>query len=182
MDRYAMVVGARRNEAGTMPWLRAPAKWFIRSLASYMTGTKIPDLNSGLRCFRSDLARQYFGILPQGFSWVSTITLAFLSDGHPVAFLPIDYYKRVGRSHFSPLRDSYNYLMLVVRTVMYFDPLKVFLPVALLLLGGGGLKAIVDIIRYDGRITTGTVLIFITGVQILGLGLLADLLVRLRKR
>ncbi len=119
MARNDMVVGARVREAGTWPWLRAPAKAFIRGLASYLTGVRIPDLNSGLRCFRKSIAEQYVPLLPDGHSSESTITIAFLTGGHRVAFVPIDYYpRRSGRSSFHPLRDTAAYLGLVMRTIM----------------------------------------------------------------
>ena len=86
-----MVIGARTSEQGSLRFLRTPAKTFIRWLASYLTDTKIPDLNSGLRAFRRDLAIRFFNILPQGHSFVSTITLAFLSSGLYVRFVPIEY-------------------------------------------------------------------------------------------
>ena len=104
MNQYDMVIGARVKEMGTVKWLRTPAKWFIRRLASYLTETEIPDLNSGLRAFRKDLAFKYLHILPNTHSWVSTITIAFLSDGYSVKFVPIDYYKRKGESKFHPLQ------------------------------------------------------------------------------
>jgi len=178
MKQYDMVIGARVKEMGTMKWLRTPAKWFIRRLASYLTDTEIPDLNSGMRAFRKDLAEKYLNILPNTHSWVSTITIAFLSDGYSVKFMPIDYYKRKGQSKFHPLRDTYNYLSLVVRAVMYFNPLKVFLPLSLFLLAFGGIKLIRDVIIYNFRIPTTTVLILLTALQLAAMGFLADLIVR----
>lgn len=119
MAHNDMVVGARVREAGTWPWLRAPAKAFIRTLASYLTGVRIPDLNSGLRCFRKGIAEQYVPLLPDGHSSESTITIAFLTGGYRVAFVPIDYYpRRSGRSSFHPIRDTAAYLGLVMRTIM----------------------------------------------------------------
>ena len=114
-----MVVGARTREAGSWPWLRRPAKAFIRSLAGYLTGTPIPDLNSGLRCFRKSVAEQFLPLFPAGHSWESTITLAFLTTGYRVAFLPVDYYpRRGGRSSFRPVRDTAAYLRLVMKTIV----------------------------------------------------------------
>jgi len=173
-----MVIGARRQERGTMKWLRAPTKWFIRRLASYLTETEIPDLNSGLRAFKKDIAVKYLNILPSTHSWVSTITIAFLSHGHPVRFVPIDYYQRKGRSTFHPLKDTYNYLTLVVRSVMYFNPLKVFLPLSLLLFSGGAIKLVRDLIVFNLHVPTSTVLILLTAVQVGAMGLLADLIVK----
>ncbi|MFN2250633.1 MAG: glycosyltransferase family 2 protein, partial [Anaerolineae bacterium] len=107
-----MVIGARAAEAGTVRVLRTPAKWFLRRLAEFMTGSRIPDLNSGLRAQRRDATLRFLPILPTSHSWVSTITIAFLSSGYLVRWTPIDYYSRVGSSTFHPVRDSYNYLTL----------------------------------------------------------------------
>jgi len=179
MDEYDMVVGARRRESGTLRWLRSPVKHLIRLLASYLVGIRIPDLNSGFRAFKKDLARKYLSILPRTHSWVSTITIAFLSDGHTVKHVPIDYYPRKGRSTFRPIADTYNYLSLVARTIMYFDPLKVFLPIAL----GLGLIALAkltrDIVTYPRFYIPGdTLLIVFLAAQVFVIGLLADLIVR----
>jgi glycosyltransferase involved in cell wall biosynthesis len=95
---YDQVVGARTTEAGTYKLARVPAKWAIRKLASFLTNTDIPDLNSGLRVFKRSVAEPYLRLLPPGFSCVTTITLSFLSNGHPVKDVPIDYFKRAGRS------------------------------------------------------------------------------------
>ena len=175
----AMVIGARTREAGTMRWLRTPAKWFIRQLASYLTATRIPDLNSGLRAFRREIALGYINLLPNTHSWVSTITIAMLSDGHPVAWHPIDYYPRKGRSSFHPFTDTYNYLSLVVRSVTYFNPLKVFLPISLFFLIVGVIKMIRDFIFYQGfYVPAITLTLLVTGIQVGAIGLLADLIVK----
>jgi len=178
MQNYDMVIGARTSEKGTLKLLRTPAKWFIRRLAGYLTETEIPDLNSGLRAFRKDIAFKYLNILPNTHSWVSTITIAFLSDGYSVKYVPIDYYTRKGKSKFHPLRDTYNYVTLVVRTVTYFNPIKVFLPLSLALFAVGGLKAVYDIIAYRFHFAPSTLLVLLTAIQVIALGLLADLLVR----
>jgi len=178
LQQCDMVIGARSQERGTLKWLRTPTKWFIRRLAAYLTETEIPDLNSGLRAFRREVALKYLNILPNTHSWVSTITIAFLSHGHAVRFVPIDYYKRKGRSTFHPLKDTYNYLTLVVRAVTYFNPLKVFLPLSLLLLTGGVIKLVRDLIVFNLHVPTSTVLILLTAVQVGVMGLLADLIVK----
>jgi glycosyltransferase involved in cell wall biosynthesis len=176
---WDMVVGARQRETGTLRWLRSPTKWFIRMLASYLTATKIPDLNSGFKAFRRDLALRYLNILPTTHSWVSTITIAFLSDGYIVGYLPIDYYPRKGRSTFHPISDTYNYLSLVVRAVMYFEPLKVFLPVSSVLICIAFLKLVRDIIFYRSFYVPGiTVVLIFLSVQVAAIGLLADLVAK----
>lgn len=176
---YEQVIGAREREAGTVRFLRTPAKWFIRMLACYMTDTHIPDLNSGLRVFRRETALRFLNILPNTHSWVSTITIAYLYNDLSVDWIPIEYYSRKGRSTFHPVRDTYNYLSLVVRTVMYFNPLRVFLPIAALLLAVGVIKLIRDFIYYQSfYVPAITFTILMTALQVLVLGLLADLIVR----
>jgi len=179
IGEYDMVIGARRMETGSLKWLRSPAKHFIRLLASYLTGVKIPDLNSGLRVFKKSVAERFLDILPTTHSWVGTQTVAFLSEGYAVKFVPIDYYQRTGKSSFHPISDTYNYLSLVVRTIMYFNPLKVFLPVALTLIVVGVVKLIRDIIYYRGFYVPGvTLMLILTAIQVGAIGLLADLIVK----
>jgi glycosyltransferase involved in cell wall biosynthesis len=180
LNGYDMVIGARTSEQGTMKLLRRPAKAFIRWLASFMTGMRIPDLNSGMRAFRKPEAQQFFQILPSGHSWVSTITMAYLSSDYTVKYVPIDYFPRKGKSSFHLVADTYGYLTLVVRVVMYFNPLKVFLPVALTLLLIGIIKFVRDIIFYQNAfyIPGSTIVILLMGVQIAAIGLLADLIVK----
>jgi len=174
------VVGARTTEEGTHKFLRVPAKWSIRKLAEILTNTKIPDLNSGLRAFRREVSLPYLRLLPPGFSCVTTITIAFLSNQHDVRYIPIDYAKRAGKSKFKFIRDAYRYILQVLRMVMYFNPLKVLMPIALALLGLGVAKGIFDQVRHPLYFATNTVLIFVSGLIIATLALLADLIVRSR--
>jgi glycosyltransferase involved in cell wall biosynthesis len=132
IDNYDMIVGARTM--GEVPAARRPAKWLLARLAEYLAETQIPDLNSGMRVFRKDLALSYFNILPSAFSFTITITIAFLSDHCLVKFVPIPYRRREGRSKIRPLRDTINFVQLILRTIMYFNPLKVLLPVSFALL------------------------------------------------
>lgn len=177
-DTYDQVVGARRSEAGTYKLFRVPAKWAIRKLAAYLTNTPIPDLNSGLRVFKRRVAQPYLRLLPAGFSCVTTITLAFLSNGHQIKYVPIDYFKRAGRSKFHPFKDAYNYILQVLRMVMYFNPLRVLMPVGLTLLGATFVKGVADLIRHDLRVTGSTVLVGLAAFNIMAIALLADLVVR----
>jgi glycosyltransferase involved in cell wall biosynthesis len=174
------VVGARTSEQGTHKVLRVPAKWFIRKLAEQLTSSQIPDLNSGLRAFRRQVALPYLRLLPPGFSCVTTITLAFLSNQHDVRYVPIEYAKRAGTSKFRFVTDAYRYILQVLRMVMYFNPLKVLMPVALTLLVLGVGKGIYDVAAHPFHIASDTVLIFVAGLIIATLALLADLIVRSR--
>lgn len=175
---YDHVVGARTSEEGTHRWARVPAKWFIRKLASYLVRTPIPDLNSGFRAFRREVALPYLYLLPQGFSCVTTITLAFLANGHTVRYVPIEYAQRAGRSKFHWWSDTGRYILQVIRMVMTFNPLRVFLP-------GGGLlllfavgKVFYDVFDKSGRITTNAIILTIVSFQVIAIGLLADLVAR----
>ncbi|MFL6240024.1 MAG: glycosyltransferase family 2 protein [Actinomycetes bacterium] len=174
------VVGARTSEAGSYRVLRVPTKWVIRRIASYLTAATIPDLNSGMRVFRRDVAQPYLRLLPAGFSCVSTLTLSFLANGHEIRYVPIDYSSRAGRSKFHFIRDAYLYILQVLRMVMYFNPLKVLMPVALWIIAAGGVKMVTDVIRFGWRVPGSTVLILLTGLQIAALALLGDLIVRSR--
>jgi polyisoprenyl-phosphate glycosyltransferase len=174
------VVGARTTEQGTHKFLRVPAKWVIRKVAERLAQTKIPDLNSGLRAFRRDVSLPYLRLLPPGFSCVTTITMAFLSNQHPVDYLPIDYAKRAGTSKFHFVKDAYRYILQVLRMVMYFNPIKVLMPLALWLFGIGVVKAVWDLVRHDLRITVSTLLLVMSGLIIASMALLADLIVRSR--
>jgi glycosyltransferase involved in cell wall biosynthesis len=178
LDGCDQVVGARRTEQGTIKLFRVPAKWFIRKLASYLTETDIPDLNSGLRAFRRDVAMQYIHHLPTGFSCVTTLTMSFLGNGYSVKFVPIDYFPRAGRSKFHWWRDTKRYVLQVIRMVLSYSPLRVFLPVGLVLLGLGTGKLIYDWIERDFALAGNTMLILFAGVQTIAVGLLADLVVR----
>ncbi len=181
LDGYDQVVGARTTEQGTAKFFRVPAKWFIRKLAGYLAETKIPDLNSGLRVFRRDVAAQYLHLLPPGFSCVTTITMAFLANGYSVKYVPIEYAERAGSSKFHWWSDTRRYLTQVVRLVLSYNPLRIFMPlgVVLLLLGLG--KLTYDWIDKDFRLSANTLLILFASFQVFAIGLLADLFVRLSK-
>jgi len=175
---YDMAVGARTGKDVNIPLLRRPAKFFLKKLADYLSETKIPDLNSGLRAFRKELAIKYFHLLPQGFSFTTTITLALLSDGYNVVFVPIDYHVRKGgKSKISPLRDFANFTLLIVRVSCYFNPLKVFLPASLVFIGIGGWHIIETMIKYH-RVTEAGMLAMLIGFQIGFIGLVTDVMVR----
>jgi len=177
---YDQVVGARTSEEGSHKILRVPAKWMIRKIAERLSNSSIPDLNSGLRAFRRSVSLPYLRLLPPGFSCVTTITLAFLSNQHDIKYVPIDYAKRSGTSKFHFVKDAYRYILQVLRMVMYFNPLKVLMPLALWLIGIGLAKGVYDLFAHFGRFAVNTVLIFITGMLVGALALLADLIVRSR--
>lgn len=181
LDGWDQVVGARTSEQGTARLFRVPAKWFIRRLASYLVNTPIPDLNSGLRAFRAEVGRQYLHLLPPGFSCVTTITMAFLANGYSVKYVPIEYSSRAGRSKFHWRRDTARYLTQVIRMVLSYNPLRVFMPTGIVLTLLGLAKLAHDWIVHDFRLATNTLLILFAAFVIFAIGLLADLFVRLSK-
>ena len=111
-----MVVGARTGNNVAIPLVRRPAKWVLNKLANYVTGHRIPDLNSGLRAFRKN-ARQYFAILPDQFSFTTTITLAMFCDNYAVHYVPVDYLPRKGKSKIVPRA---SFAVLILRTATMF--------------------------------------------------------------
>ena len=173
-EQLDQVVGARMSEEGTLPALRRPAKWFVRRLASYLVRQPIPDLNSGMRVFRRDVAGRYLDLLPPGFSCVSTLSLAFLANDHRVRYLDIEYAPRAGRSKFHPLRDTYLYVLQVLRMITYFEPLRIFGPIAIALLTLATGKLIYDLIAHPVYVASNTLLLFMAAFNALALGLLAD--------
>jgi glycosyltransferase involved in cell wall biosynthesis len=174
LESADMVVGARIGSNVKIPFVRKPAKWVLNRLANYMTNAKIPDLNSGLRAFRRDVAMQYFAILPDQFSWTTTITLAMHCDKYAVVYLPIDYRKRSGRSKIVPW-DAGSFAILILRTAMLFRPLRVFIPVVLVCLLYGFVKMGIDMAR-DPNISASALLAFVSALIVLLIGMLGDAL------
>jgi len=175
MEENDMVVAARVEGDVQIPAIRKPAKWVLSKLGNYLSNSDIPDLNSGLRAMRKDIVESAFGILPDGFSFTTTITLAMLTNGARVKYVPVSYAKRKGKSKIRPIRDTVNFLQLIIRTVLYFDPLKVFLPVSLFFMA---ISFIMVLYRYffeQAFGVTATVL-FICGIQIMAIGMIADLI------
>ncbi len=170
-----MVVGSRTGAKVAIPFHRRLPKWLLKKMADYLSGMKIPDLNSGLRIFTRSTALKFIDILPDGFSFTTTITLAFLSNSYSVHYLPINYHHRQGRSKFRPLQDTFNLLTLIVRTSLYFNPLKIFIPFGLLLFALALLILIYSKFFTPQVMDITVIVIFMAGVQMMGLGLIADL-------
>lgn len=176
MEDHDMVVAARTGKDAKIPISRRPAKWILNRLADFLTETHIPDLNSGFRIFDKAVARKFFSILPSTFSFTSTLTMALLTNGYSIKYIPSGYKRRKGKSKIRPLHDTANFFSLIVRTALYFAPLKVFIPLSASLIGLSLLKMIVVDILLIQNITDSTLLLLLAGVQIGMLGLLADLI------
>ena len=173
-DENEMVVGARIGAISNIPLIRRPPKWVLRKFASYLARRDIPDLNSGLRLMRKDVIERFIHLLPNGFSFTTTITLATLSEGMRVKYVEIDYLKRTGSSKIRPIYDTLNFVQLIVRTIMYFDPLRIFLPAAATFMLGSVAVGVGSHLLLDKMLDTTTMLLFVTGVQVLAIGMLAD--------
>lgn len=179
---YDQVNGARTSEQGTLKFLRVPAKWFIRKLACYLTGIEIPDLNTGLKAFKKDIMKRYLWVVPDGFSCVTTMTLAFLCNGYSIKYISVDYKKRVGKSKFHPIKDTNQYIQTVIRMVMYFNPLKIFLPLSASIFIFGVLKTLYDWFFVVKRMQASDIVIIMTAIIVGVLGLISDLIVVQGKR
>lgn len=170
-----MVVGARIGKNVSYSNIRKIPKWFLVRFAQWMTGCKIPDLNSGLRVFRKSVVEKFLKILPDTFSFTTTITVAMLSNNYIVHYEPIDFHHRVGKSKIKPIRDTLRFVQLILRTGMYFAPLRVFLPIAGLFFGGFLATLFQDIfIRND--LTERTLILLVAATQLSMFALLADML------
>lgn len=172
---YAMVVGARTGAVVQIPTLRKPGKWIITKLAEYLSQQKIPDLNSGFRVFRKDVALRFLALYPDGFSFTTTITLSMLTNHYRVKFIPINYHRRVGKSSIKPIRDFTNFTILIIRICAFYKPLNVFLPPAIVLILLGTIKGIMDY-SHQGFLGLLSIAVVLTGIQMVFIALLADLI------
>lgn len=172
ISRYDMVVGDRGKQIAA---LRRIPKWFLTRLANYLAERKIPDLNSGMRIFKKDIATKYLHILPDRFSFTSTITLSMICDGYDVLFIPITYRQRHGYSKIKPVRDTLAFLVLILRMMMYFNPLKAFVPLALMFFILFCCTFINDITHVG--FTDKTILLALASLVFLCVGLIGDLIV-----
>jgi hypothetical protein len=176
---HDMVVGARIGAVLQEPKTRTWVKRFIIRMLKVLADLDVPDLNSGLRLMKRDQVMRWFHLLPDGISFTSTITLILLSEARPVKFIPIDYFARHGASKFKPVRDTLGIVILILRTFLYFNPLKVFLPLAIALFVLALAVGIFTTLAGKFMDVT-TVLIAGSAVQVFVLGLIADLIAKRR--
>ncbi|MHB8347821.1 MAG: glycosyltransferase family 2 protein [Acidiferrobacterales bacterium] len=171
-EGYGMVVGARtgNSHAGLH---RATANGIYNRLASWMTGQRIPDLTSGFRAVRADKFRRFLYLLPNGFSYPTTITMSFFRAGYLVAYVPITAARRRGRSHIRLLRDGLRFLLIIFKIGALYSPLKLFLPVSVtfFLLG---LARYLYTYTTSGRLTNMSALLWVTSVVVFLIGLVSE--------
>jgi glycosyltransferase involved in cell wall biosynthesis len=172
-----MVVGSRGGAGISRSPLRQLARWVLRKMVHGLTGMMVPDLNSGMRVFRNSLYMEFRHLLPLGFSFTTTLTVASLYSGRRVKYMPVHYDRRIGRSNIKPVKDFFGFVMLILRLASYFEPLRFFLPASFVLLAIGVLRAIRDIIVVD-QIGALSVILLLTAFQIFAFGVIADVIVR----
>lgn len=182
LERCDMAVGARTGSRVSIPLARRPGKWILKALTQYVTGVAVPDFNSGLRAFGRRVFLQYQHLLPDKFSFTTTITVACLCDGLAVEFMPIDYMQRVGRSKMKA-RNFFTFIGLVLRLSILFRPLKIFMPLAAACSAVGLAKLGLDLavalsesrsFLHTEVVSTTAVVLLLAGLQIALVGLLAE--------
>lgn len=175
IGRYDMVVGARGNGRGA----RGLANGVYNLLATYVTGIKVRDLTSGFRAIRADIAKRYIYLLPNGFSYPTTITLSLMKSGHSVKYIPVGVRKRVGKSKIRPVRDGLRFLLIIGKIATIFSPFRIFLPAGCIFFIGG-------LVYYWYAYVTGTrfpnvpIFMIISGVIICMMGLIAEQIAQIR--
>ncbi len=179
LEGYDMVVGARVGDNVAIPLIRRPAKWVLGKIASYLAGRSIPDLNSGLRVMRKPLVKRFAHLLPSGFSFTTTITLASLCSGSLVKYIPIDYHARVGQSKIRA-SHAFDFLLLIIRTIVYFNPLKIFLPAGAVFFLGGMAKFAYDVSK--DNLSESALLGLFGAAGLWSVGLLSDQISKMAMR
>lgn len=179
-EGYDMVVGAR-DWAGQAGVHRGAANAFYNWLASRMTGFKVADLTSGFRAVRADKFREFLHLLPNGFSYPTTSTMAFFRSAYPVAYVPIPVAKRIGKSHIRPIKDGIRFLLIIFKIATLYSPLKLFAPVAttFLLLGLGWYGWT---LATEDRFTNMSALLLSAAVIIFLIGLISEQITSLTYR
>lgn len=169
---FDMAIGAR-SPSGQANVGRLFANGLYNRIASRMSGQRILDLTSGFRVARAGLFRQFLYMLPNGFSYPTTITMAFLRSGYPIDFVPIDVAKRTGKSHIRPFRDGVRFFVIIFKIATLYSPLKVFIPISALFFGTGlGYYAYTYFTQ--GRFTNMSLLVLSASVIIFLIGLISE--------
>ena len=179
-EGYDMVVGARQS--GSQASLgRGLANGFYNWFASLMVGQRIEDLTSGFRAVRADKFREFLYLFPNGFSYPTTVTMAFFRAGYSVGYVPIHAAKRVGKSHIRPIRDGIRFLLIIFKVGTLYSPLKIFLPIAVIQVLIG-LALYLNTYLSTGRLTLGTIFMISSGLTIFLIGLVSEQITQLMYR
>lgn len=181
MDRFDLVVGARNFSLEEGSALRNAGNLFLRGLASFLVERKIPDLTSGFRCFRHEIAARFMHVYPNGYSFPSTITLCFIAAGYNVDFVPVTARRRPADTHskLRPFRDGFRFLTFILRIITLSNPNKIFFPVGLIMVLAGVVLTVRNLILFS-QFSSGVVLFFAGGTNIIFFGLILDQFATLR--
>lgn len=174
---FDMIIGARQWSDISM--IRRLPKSILTWFASFLAGFNIPDLNSGMRIFKRDLAMKFWFLYPEGFSFTSTITMAMLTHGYKIHFSEIEYYTRQGKSSIHPIKDTIRFFLLVTRLALYFNPKKFFVPLSLILFLGFLGRGIRDYLAV-GSLGGLSIILFFLAIQIFFFGILAEIINKTR--
>ncbi|MBI5209848.1 MAG: glycosyltransferase family 2 protein [Elusimicrobia bacterium] len=180
-EGYDLIIGNRCHGAHPA-WVRRPGKMIMRLVSNYLAGTAIPDVNSGLRLFKKSVFLEFLPLYPNGFSISTTTTLAFMGDGYSVTFVPVTVYERAGRaSNVNVVSDGINTVIMIMRTISLFNPLRVFIPAAVVC-GVIGVGMTILNIGLHGRVPNTGVVMSLGALLILLFGILADQFSLLRRQ
>lgn len=176
---YDLVVGARTRESDTSS-LRDLGNWVFKTLASYLVEMKVPDPTSGFRCFKRDKVLEFMHLLPNQYSYPTTTTMSFIKAGYNVKHVPIKFERRMGgKSHLRPWRDGIKFITIILKMITLFNPIKVFMPLALIWFLTGAIYGLVNFFL-NGKIPNGSVLLISVSVLIFLTGLISEQIASLR--
>ena len=178
LGEFDLVVGARSAETQATLTRRA-GNAVLNWLASYLTGRPIPDLTSGFRGIRTSVLREFLHLLPNGFSTPTTTTLACIRAGYNVAFEPVDAGTRTGQSKMRVARDGTKFLLILLRVITIFSPLRIFAPISAIAFAGGAIYGVANYIA-AGRIPNGAVILLLFAVMVFLVGLVSEQVSALR--
>ncbi|MBN1579256.1 MAG: glycosyltransferase family 2 protein [Anaerolineae bacterium] len=176
---YDMVVGARSQESDT-EFHRDVANRLYNGFATYVCGRKIDDLTSGFRAIKADIARGFVYLLPNTFSYPTTITLAIVRSGYSLAYVPIKTARRVGKSKIKLLRDGSRFLLIILKIATFFSPMKVFLPASVLMFLTGLGYGLFKVFVLGGRYGPTSAMLMTTAVLVFLVGLVSEQVAQLR--
>jgi len=171
-EGFDMVVGARDSQSqASLP--RKFANGLYNKLSSYVTSSKIEDLTSGFRAARASKFREFISLLPNGFSYPTTSTMAFFRAGYPVSYIPIKAHKRIGKSHINIMKDGVRFLLIIFKVGTLYSPLKLFLPFSLFTFAIGISYYLYTFVT-AGRFTNMSALMFTTSMLMFFMGLISE--------
>ena len=176
MEDHDMLIGAR-NKDSHQDLIRKPGKWILGKVANYLTGRKIPDLNSGLRVIQRDKIKKLLHLFPDGFSFSTTSTIAFMYLTYKVKYIPIKVEKRIGNSTVRQIKHGSSTLLLILRLIVLFNPLKVFLPVSFWMIAIGVIYELVFgifLLYPNVKLIAAAFFMILTGILTFFFGLIAD--------